>query len=121
MWKIKAFIDMVKSIDCSLVTNIVCVGDSFIEIEAAKALASKFNQAYIKCVKFWEVPKPEELDKQLVLFWGEFRKNIFTSEEFKYLCRKTREAYLNETKKAVSLFYYLYIHSKILFLSMSNK
>ena len=66
MWKIKAFIDMVKSIDCSLVTNIVCVGDSFIEIEAAKALASKFNQA-------------------------------------------------------VSLFYYLYIHSKILFLSMSNK
>ncbi len=52
MWKIKAFIDMVKSIDCSLVTNIVCVGDSFIEIEAAKALASKFNQAYIKCVKF---------------------------------------------------------------------
>ena len=74
IWKIKAFIDMIENIDCSLVTNIVCVGDSFIEIEAAKALASQFNQAFIKCVKFREVPKIEELDKQLVLFNENFEK-----------------------------------------------
>ena len=93
MWKIKAFIDMVKSIDCSLVTNIVCVGDSFIEIEAAKALASKFNQAYIKCVNFCEVPKPEELDKQLVLFEENFEKiysqvknlNIYVEKQEKHI------------------------------------
>lgn len=93
MWKIKAFIDMVKSIDCSLVTNIVCVGDSFVEIEAAKALASKFSQAYIKCVKFREVPKPEELDKQLVLFEENFEKiysqvknlNIYVEKQEKHI------------------------------------
>lgn len=93
MWKIKAFIDMVKSIDCSLVTNIVCVGDSFVEIEAAKALASKFNQAYIKCIKFREVPKPEELDKQLVLFEENFEKiysqvknlNIYVEKQEKHI------------------------------------
>ena len=53
MWKIKAFIDMVKSIDCSLVTNIVCVGDSFIEIEAAKAceyIFSKFSSKRTNCL-----------------------------------------------------------------------
>ena len=74
LWKIKAFVDMVQTIDCSLITNIVCVGDSFIEIEAGKALASKFSMACIKSVKFKESPKIEELNKQIILVNENFEK-----------------------------------------------
>ena len=74
LWKIKAFVDMVQTIDCSLITNIVCVGDSFIEIEAGKTLASKFSMACIKSVKFKESPKIEELNKQIILVNENFEK-----------------------------------------------
>ena len=72
MWKIQAFLNMQKEFNSNLVTNIICLGDSFIEIEAGKFLASKFNQAYIKTVKFREFPKPDELNKQLNLVYNQF-------------------------------------------------
>jgi hypothetical protein len=48
-------------------TNIVALGDSMMEIDAAHHLAQKFSQAFIKTVKFREMPKPTELVKQLNL------------------------------------------------------
>jgi len=72
MWKIQAFLNMQKEFNSNLVTNIICLGDSFIEIEAGHILASKFNQAFIKTVKFRESPKPEELNKQLTLVADQF-------------------------------------------------
>ena len=72
MWKIQSFLNMQKFFNSNLVTNIICLGDSFIEIEAGKILASKFNQAYIKTVKFREFPKPDELNKQLNLVYNQF-------------------------------------------------
>lgn len=66
-WKILTFLKILKVIDTSLVTNLICLGDSLIEMEAAHILASKFSQAYIKTVKFRENPSPEELYKQLQL------------------------------------------------------
>lgn len=72
MWKIQAFLQMKKSFDSELVTNIICLGDSFIEMEAGQILASKFTQAFIKTVKFKESPKPEELNKQLGLVADQF-------------------------------------------------
>ena len=74
LWKIKAFGNIIKTIDCSLITNIVCIGDSFIEIEAGKVLASKFSMACIKFVKFKEYPGIEELDKQIQLVYEGFDK-----------------------------------------------
>lgn len=71
-WKIQAFLKMQKDFANDLVTNIICLGDSFIEIEAAHELASKFTQAFIKTVKFRECPKPEELNKQLGLVVEQF-------------------------------------------------
>ena len=41
----------------------MALGDSMMEIEAAHHLAQKFNQAFIKTVKFREYPKPAELLK----------------------------------------------------------
>lgn len=72
MWKIQAFLNMQKNFDSELVTNIICLGDSFIEMEAAHVLASKFSQAFIKTIKFREGPKPEELNKQLSLVADQF-------------------------------------------------
>jgi hypothetical protein len=72
MWKIQSFLNVQKNFDNNLVTNIICLGDSFIEMEAAHVLASKFSQAYIKTVKFKESPKPEELNKQLLLVADQF-------------------------------------------------
>jgi hypothetical protein len=72
MWKIQAFLKMQKQHDPNLVTNLICLGDSFIEMEAAHILASKFQQAFIKTIKFRESPKPEELNKQLLLVADQF-------------------------------------------------
>lgn len=72
MWKFQAFINMQKNFDSDLVTNIICLGDSFIEMQAGHILASKFTQAFIKTVKFRESPKPEELNKQLTLVADQF-------------------------------------------------
>ena len=54
------------------VTNIICIGDSLLEIEAGRILASKFNKAFIKTIKFRETPKLDELLKQLKLVSQKF-------------------------------------------------
>ena len=69
---------MQKTLDMNLVTNLLCLGDSIIEMEAAHILASKFSHAYIKTVKFRECPKPEELHKQLNLVIDQF-STIFSA------------------------------------------
>jgi len=50
-----------------MMTNIVALGDSMMEIDAAHHLALRFQKALIKTVKFREYPKPNELVKQLNL------------------------------------------------------
>lgn len=77
-WKIQAFLETLRSLDTNLVTNLICLGDSVIEMEAAHILASKFSQAYIKTIKFRESPKPEELNKQLNLVIDQFDR-IFSA------------------------------------------
>jgi len=77
-WKIQAFLEMKKNFDTELVANIICMGDSVIEMEAAHVLASKFSQAIIKTNKFREAPKPEELVKQLGLVAEQF-STIYSS------------------------------------------
>jgi hypothetical protein len=72
MWKIQAFLNIQKDFDSNLITSIICLGDSFIEMEAAQILAGKFSKAFIKSVKFRESPKPEELNKQLTLVADQF-------------------------------------------------
>jgi hypothetical protein len=77
-WKIQAFLRMLNDLDINLITNLICLGDSIIEMEAAHILASKFTHAYIKTIKFRESPKPEELFKQLGLVVDQFDK-IFSA------------------------------------------
>ncbi len=77
-WKMLSFLDVQKNLNCNLVTNIICLGDSFIEIQAGLKLASMFTQAFIKVVKFRESPKFDELIKQLKLIYNQFN-TIYSS------------------------------------------
>ena len=80
IWKIQTFLDITKSVNSELVTNVICMGDSFIEIEAGNRMREQFirNQAFVKTIKFRESPKPEELNKQLRLVIGQFH-DIYSS------------------------------------------
>ena len=71
-WKIQTFLDLQKYINLNLVTNLLCFGDSIIEIKAGRILASKFREAFIKTIKFKEAPKLDDLLKQLNLVNQQF-------------------------------------------------
>ena len=73
---------MTNDFNKELITNIICVGDNIIEIEAGHTLSDHFFNAKIKTVKFREKPKLDELNKQLRLVYEQFndiyshKKNI---------------------------------------------
>ena len=71
-WKIQTFLSLQKRLNTKLVTNIICLGDSLFEIEAGRVLATCFSEAFVKTIKFKEGPKPEELNKQLMLVINQF-------------------------------------------------
>ena len=61
-----------------IVTNLICLGDSNIEMDAAQVLAKQFKQAIIKTVKFRVNPRPDEIVKQQILVLDKFEQ-IFMS------------------------------------------
>ena len=71
-WKNMAFNDIIKNYDVNLPTNIICMGDSTYEMEAAHGLSNKFTQGYIKAIKFKELPRTDELISQLNLILDKF-------------------------------------------------
>ena len=71
-WKKEAFTSLTKDFETNIVTNLVCLGDSHIEIDAAHVLGKQFDKAIIKTIKFRELPQPEELCKQLNLVLEKF-------------------------------------------------
>ena len=71
-WKNMAFNEIIKKYDLSLPSNIICMGDSSYEMEAAHGLAHKFPEGFIKAVKFKELPKIDELISQLNLILDKF-------------------------------------------------
>ena len=69
LWKILAFQDIAaKVMDEKLITNLVIIGDSDIEIDAGFVMTQSFTQAacFLKTVKLIDSPKtPDDLSKQL--------------------------------------------------------
>ena len=45
MWKTYAFLNLEYVFDTQVLTNIICMGDSNIEIESSKVLSSKFKKS----------------------------------------------------------------------------
>ncbi|KRW98490.1 hypothetical protein PPERSA_03321 [Pseudocohnilembus persalinus] len=73
-WKIEAFKNIKKNYEEQILTNLVCLGDSNIEMDAAHSLAKMFNQVLVKTIKFRENPKPDELVKQQELVGDKFEQ-----------------------------------------------
>lgn len=81
-WKVHTFVSMEKYLTPEVITNIIALGDSHVEMVAAHHLASyfsyevkiksRFKDAFIKTVKFRENPTPQELVKQLNLVIQKF-------------------------------------------------
>lgn len=89
MWKIAAFNNIVKHYDSEVVTNIMCIGDSFLEIEAGKNLGKYFVYNVVKTVKFNASPKLEDLNLQLGL----------VIENFDYIVRTPKNWTIKVNKK----------------------
>ena len=94
-WKIQTFSNLRNNFNNKLVTNIICLGDSMLEIEAGKILAKFFKEAFIKTVKFKENPKIDELNKQLILVKNQF--NAIHSS-IKCLTVRVEKRKVNENK-----------------------
>ena len=67
LWKDKTFLSLKNKINLNIPTNIICFGDSIVELEAGKNLASKINNSFIKTIKFKERPEPQYMIKEINL------------------------------------------------------
>ena len=74
MWKMSAFAKVGKDYPETQITNIICVGDSPVEMEAVSKLGSMFIEVFVKTIKFREEPKPEHIIKQLSLVAKQFNE-----------------------------------------------
>jgi len=79
-WKLNAFFDTSKHLNKKLLTNIISIGDSLMEISSAHKLGETFNNAYTKTLKLKENPSVEELQQQLNLIIKQF-DTIYCSQK----------------------------------------
>ena len=92
MWKMMAFDKMKKNYNKEHIKNIICIGDSFIEIEAGHMLTNKFEKAVVKTVKFREKVSIEEMNKQLKLISEQFHKIYSYEKNLKIRVEKKKKS-----------------------------
>jgi len=80
-WKACAFHDVRSKLDSEAVTNVVSLGDSRYEIEAARAMGKEFARVRIKTVKLQEEPTPRELLRELELLADRFGTIVGTAQD----------------------------------------
>lgn len=78
-WKQEAFLVLKEKLDCSVLTNIICVGDSTAELEAAQQVCRVLDHAILKTIKFKQAPHLEELGKQQTVVLEKFDQIYMTS------------------------------------------
>jgi hypothetical protein len=90
-WKIKAFKYIIElyNINTKLVSNLICFGDSLIDLEAIENLKNMFSNAFVKIIKFKECPHPIELEKEV---W-------IAASQLNYIIKKVKNLTLKVSKK----------------------
>jgi hypothetical protein len=88
-WKAEAFLDIKKEFDEGVNANIVSIGDSRAEIEAAKILGDQFSYALVKTVRFRNNPGLWDLVKQLDLLNERFEQIIVSRTSLTIRLEKT--------------------------------
>jgi len=98
-WKSEAFLDIQQSLDPERTTNIISIGDSPLEMDAAQELGLALDAAFaargrsaraalVKTVKFRERPTPEELRKQLELVIQKFERIVESPKGLKIVLER---------------------------------
>jgi len=64
-WKVRAFLEVGRQFDTEITTNLVSVGDSTFELDAANVLSREFSLGLLKTVKLQPCPSSQELLKEL--------------------------------------------------------
>ena len=92
-WKIKAFKYAIEkyNINTKIISNIICFGDSYIDLEAIESLKDSFTNAFIKIIKFKECPHYIELEKQI---W-------IVISQLDYIIKKVKNLSLRVSKKKI--------------------
>eukprot|EP00914_Ancora_sagittata_P027610 GHVO01053988.1.p1 GENE.GHVO01053988.1~~GHVO01053988.1.p1 ORF type:complete len:245 (+),score=38.03 GHVO01053988.1:316-1050(+) len=88
-WKIHAFLEVQRSLNNQIITNLISLGDSSLEMDAVHVMGKEFAQALVKTVKFRENPNPDELTKQLDL----------VNEKFERICVNAKNLRIGLEKK----------------------
>jgi hypothetical protein len=71
-WKEEMFLEIKRQLNSKTI-NLVCMGDSECEMEAAQVMGRQYPQSAIKLIKFAEFPSPLQLLKQQELVIEEFQ------------------------------------------------
>lgn len=64
-WKVQAFLEIQRQMNAEPITNLVALGDTNFEMEAARIMGGEFEEGLVKTVKFRPKAAPHELLKQL--------------------------------------------------------
>ena len=90
MWKICAFEQIQSIYNVDLVTNIISIGDSFLEIEAGKQLAKYFHYNVVKTLQFNHYTKIDELAFQVELVCDRFDYIVNNAKNWTIKVNKTK-------------------------------
>lgn len=82
-WKHQAFLDVQRRMDSDIITNLISVGDSNFEMDAAHSMGNQFSEALVKTIKFYEKPHPHELLTQLEVLSTKFEAIFGMSKDLK--------------------------------------
>ena len=92
-WKIKSFKYAIEknNINTKIISNIICFGDSLVDLEAIESLRYCFNNAFIKVIKFKESPHLIELEKQIYI----------VISQLDFILKKVKNLTLRVSKKKI--------------------
>lgn len=80
-WKYQTFAGLIERLGLDEVLNLVVIGDSPFELEAAQAVAQRFPQIRLKTLKFENNPTPEDLLEELRASHRELRSIVARSTD----------------------------------------
>lgn len=81
-WKIETFLNLKDVIEPALVSNIIAIGDSEIEISAAETLAKTYPVALLKTIKLVAKPKIDQLWNELTLVTNKLNKVVMSPKSW---------------------------------------
>jgi hypothetical protein len=87
-WKVEAFLEVQRQLDSTIITNLIALGDSSYEMNAAATMGSQFEKALLKTLKFQQTPTPIELLKQVGLVLQKFERIVATARPMKIFLEK---------------------------------